>query len=82
MTTWTKELTKQALALKPEDRIELAETPKLAPWFGEMQKRLAETLGVEPGRVSVKAKSPEGLGVLGREEGVAAMAVVSVEVSE
>lgn len=60
----------------------LAQAPRLAPWLPEMAKRLAETLGVDPGRVSVKAKSPEGLGLLGRQEGIAAMAVVSVEVTE
>jgi 2C-methyl-D-erythritol 2,4-cyclodiphosphate synthase len=37
---------------------------------------------VDPERVSVKAKSPEGLGLLGRQEGIAAMAVVNVEVAE
>jgi len=47
----------------------------------EMAKRLAETLDVDTDRVSVKAKSPEHLGLLGREEGIAALAVVSVEVS-
>jgi len=45
-----------------------------------MAKRLADTLGIDAGSVSVKAKSPEGLGLLGRQEGIAAMAVVSVEV--
>jgi len=43
---------------------------------------VAVALELDVGRVSVKAKSPEGLGVLGREEGVAAMAVVAVEVAE
>ena len=46
-----------------------------------MAKRLADTLGVDRDAVSVKAKSPEGLGLLGRKEGIAAMAVVGVEVA-
>jgi 2-C-methyl-D-erythritol 2,4-cyclodiphosphate synthase len=60
----------------------IAQSPRLGPWLPEMAKRLAETLQVDPERVSVKAKSPEGLGLLGRQEGIAAMAVVNVEVAE
>lgn len=62
------------------DATVIAQAPRLGPWLPEMAKRLAETLRVDPDRVSVKAKSPEGLGLLGREEGIAAMAVVSLEV--
>jgi 2-C-methyl-D-erythritol 2,4-cyclodiphosphate synthase len=62
------------------DATVLAQAPKLAPLLPEMAKRLADTLGIDVGAVSVKAKSPEGLGLLGRREGIAAMAVVSVEV--
>jgi 2-C-methyl-D-erythritol 2,4-cyclodiphosphate synthase len=63
------------------DATVLAQAPRLAPLLPEMAKRLAETLGLEVDRVSVKAKSPEGLGLVGRQEGMAAMAVVSVEVN-
>jgi len=63
------------------DATVLAEAPRLAPHLDEMAKRLAETLGLAVDRVSVKAKSPEGLGLLGRREGIAAMAVASVEVA-
>ena len=45
-------------------------------------ERLADVLGIPVDRVSVKAKSPEGLGLVGRREGIAAMAVVSVETRE
>jgi 2-C-methyl-D-erythritol 2,4-cyclodiphosphate synthase len=59
----------------------LAQAPRLAPLLPEMAKRVADALGLEIERVSVKAKSPEGLGLVGRQEGMAAMAVVSVEVT-
>lgn len=64
------------------DATVIAQAPRLGPWLQEMAKRLADTLEVPLDRVSVKAKSPEGLGLLGREEGIAAMAVVGVEVAE
>lgn len=63
------------------DATVVAQAPRLAPLLPEMAKRLADTLGIDGDAVSVKAKSPEGLGLLGRKEGMAAMAVVSVEVS-
>jgi len=44
------------------------------------RRELADVLGLPVDTVSVKAKSPEGLGLLGRREGIAAMAVVAVEV--
>jgi 2-C-methyl-D-erythritol 2,4-cyclodiphosphate synthase len=62
------------------DATVLAQAPRLSPHLDEMAKRLADTLRIPQDRVSVKAKSPEGLGLLGRREGIAAMAVVSVEV--
>jgi 2-C-methyl-D-erythritol 2,4-cyclodiphosphate synthase len=61
------------------DATVLAQAPKLAPHLPEMAKRLADVLGIPLDRASVKAKSPEGLGLLGRREGIAAMAVVSVD---
>ncbi|HXH83733.1 MAG TPA: 2-C-methyl-D-erythritol 2,4-cyclodiphosphate synthase [Candidatus Tectomicrobia bacterium] len=64
------------------DATVLAQGPRLAPWLDEMVKALADALGVPVARVSVKAKSPEGLGLVGRREGIAAMAAVSVETME
>jgi 2-C-methyl-D-erythritol 2,4-cyclodiphosphate synthase len=57
----------------------ICQAPRLAPFLPEMATQLAATMGLEPDRVSVKAKSPEHLGLLGREEGIASLAVVSVE---
>ena len=61
------------------DATVLAQAPRLSPHLPEMAKRLAGVLGLTVDQVSVKAKSPEGLGLVGRREGIAAMAVVSVE---
>ena len=73
-------LAAQAARIVNVDATVLAQAPRLAPRLAEMAKRLADVLGLPENRVSVKAKSPEGLGLVGRREGIAAMAVVSVEV--
>jgi 2-C-methyl-D-erythritol 2,4-cyclodiphosphate synthase len=54
------------------------EAPKLAPHRDAMRERLADALGIPVERVSVKATRGEGLGFIGRAEGVAAFAVVSL----
>ena len=56
----------------------VCEAPRLAPHVDGMRRRLAAALGVEPGVVSVKATTNEGMGWIGRGEGVAAMAVAVV----
>jgi 2-C-methyl-D-erythritol 4-phosphate cytidylyltransferase/2-C-methyl-D-erythritol 2,4-cyclodiphosphate synthase len=52
-----------------------ARRPKIAPRAEEMRTRLAEALGVAPEQVNVKATTGEGMGFVGREEGIAAHAV-------
>jgi 2-C-methyl-D-erythritol 4-phosphate cytidylyltransferase / 2-C-methyl-D-erythritol 2,4-cyclodiphosphate synthase len=52
-----------------------ARRPRIAPRAAEMQARLAEALGVSPFQVNVKATTGEGLGFVGRGEGIAAHAV-------
>ena len=54
----------------------VAEGPRLAPHLDGMRANLARTLRVDVGAVSVKAKSTDGLGAIGRGEGIAAHAVV------
>ena len=58
------------------DTVLLAETPRLGPHLQTMRRRLAKALGCDAGDVSVKAKRFEGLGAIGRREGIAAQAVV------
>lgn len=57
------------------DTVVVAERPKLKPHIPAMQARLAQALGVTPAQVGVKATTNEGLGPVGREEGIAAHAV-------
>ena len=52
------------------------ERPKLAPYVPHIRARVAEIAGLETGRVSVKAKTAEGLDAVGRGEAMAATAVV------
>lgn len=57
----------------------LAQRPKLAPHIPQMAANLADALGVEAGRVNVKATTEEGLGFTGSGEGMAAHAVCLLE---
>jgi len=52
----------------------VCERPKIGPHAGAMQAALAAIMGLEPGRISVKATTSERLGFTGREEGIAAIA--------
>jgi 2-C-methyl-D-erythritol 4-phosphate cytidylyltransferase / 2-C-methyl-D-erythritol 2,4-cyclodiphosphate synthase len=60
----------------------ICERPKITPHAPAMIQRLAALLGVDPGRISVKATTTERLGFTGRGEGIAAQAVVSILVPE
>lgn len=57
------------------DCVLIGEQPRLAPHRREMRERLAAALGVEPGRVAVRATTTDRLGFTGRGEGLAAQAV-------
>ncbi len=61
------------------DSVIVAQSPRLQPHLREMAAALAGAAGVDPGAVSVKAKSPESLGSAGRGEGIGAQAVVLIE---
>ena len=58
------------------DVVVIAQTPKLAPYIGKIKTTLGPILGVAPEDLGIKAKTNEGLGLIGREKAVACWAVV------
>jgi 2-C-methyl-D-erythritol 2,4-cyclodiphosphate synthase len=56
----------------------MAQSPKLSPFIAEMRNRISRTLGVDSTQVTVKATTTNGLGFIGRGEGIAAQAVALV----
>ena len=61
------------------DATVIAQAPKIYPHIAEMKKRISDALGLRETQIGVKATTNEGMGFIGREEGIAAMAVASLE---
>jgi 2-C-methyl-D-erythritol 2,4-cyclodiphosphate synthase len=59
----------------------VAEEPKLSGYIERMRRKISQALGIEVGQVSVKASTANGLGFVGRGEGIAAWAVALIEES-
>jgi len=64
------------LAVVNADVTVLAQVPRITPHRAAMRAQVAQLLGIEEARVNIKATTTEGLGFLGRAEGIAAQAVV------
>jgi 2-C-methyl-D-erythritol 2,4-cyclodiphosphate synthase len=60
------------------DATVIAERPKLGPHLPQMREAIAEAVGLDAARVNVKATTNEGIGAIGRGEGIAAIAVALV----
>ncbi len=75
-------LENETFAILNLDATVIAQAPKLAPYIGEMRENLGRWLGIDVSRVNIKAKTHEGIGNLGRKEGIAVMAVVLLERKE
>lgn len=69
----------QGFSLIDADCTVAAQAPKLAPYRDEMRANMARAMGVDVSRVGVKATTTEHLGFVGREEGIAAWAVVLLD---
>ena len=63
------------------DTVICAQAPKLAPYMKTMQESLAHAMGVDCSLVNVKVKSGEGIGMIGRAEGIAVMAICLLQSS-
>ncbi len=61
------------------DAVIIAERPKLAPYREEMVHHIARTLRIEPPRISIKSTTTEGLGFVGKGQGIGAMCVVLID---
>ena len=72
---WAKE---EGFRLNNLDSIILAQKPKLAPYIPEMKKNIAEALESEEFNINIKATTTEGLGFVGKREGISAYAIVSL----
>ena len=72
-------LAERGLVCTSLDATVIAERPKLGPHVGAMVANLAADLGLDAGRINVKATTSERLGFCGREEGIAAMASALVD---
>jgi 2-C-methyl-D-erythritol 2,4-cyclodiphosphate synthase len=69
------------LAVVNLDATIVLEAPKISPYRETIRESLAEALWLEPARVNVKASTGEGIGFIGRGEGAAALAIVSLQES-
>jgi 2-C-methyl-D-erythritol 2,4-cyclodiphosphate synthase len=61
------------------DSVVVAQAPRLSPYFDEIRQHLAKILCLPADRVGIKAATPEGIGSIGKEEGIAAQAVCLIE---
>jgi len=70
---------KKGYKISNVDTIIIAEEPKMSPFKDQIQESLSKIMGIDKDRVGVKAKTNEGLGELGRREGVASFATVLIQ---
>ena len=64
------------------DATVIAQEPKIYPHIAEMKKRIGAALGISEKQVGVKATTNETMGFIGRGEGIAAMAVASIDLND
>jgi len=74
-----KLLGSKGLKINNIDAVIVAEQPKIAPFIDDMRRRLSQTLGITIERIMVKATTTDGLGFIGKGQGIAAYAIASLD---
>jgi 2-C-methyl-D-erythritol 2,4-cyclodiphosphate synthase len=69
----------QGFKINNIDAIIAAEQPKMAPFINDMRQRLSQTLGINIEQIMVKATTTDGLGFIGKGQGIAAYAIASLD---
>ena len=72
-------LTAEGVRILNLDATLFAEAPKLAPHRQKMQAILSQTMNIKPNEVNIKATTTEGLGVIGKGEGIGAMCIALID---
>lgn len=70
----------KGFTIRNVDTIIFAEAPKIGPYRKSMQENLAAAVEVDPGCINIKATTTEGLGIIGKGEGIGAMSVALIEI--
>ncbi|HEV2695098.1 MAG TPA: 2-C-methyl-D-erythritol 2,4-cyclodiphosphate synthase [Verrucomicrobiae bacterium] len=77
-----KQVAKRGGKIINVDSTLIAQAPKIYPYIAQMKQAIAAALGVTARQIGVKATTNETMGFIGREEGIAAMAVASIDLPE
>ena len=76
------QLSKKGFTISNIDTVVIAQEPHLSPFKKEIRLKIAQILGIEDDRVSVKAKTTDGVGELGKKEAIACYAVAMIRIKE
>ncbi|MBT8332149.1 MAG: 2-C-methyl-D-erythritol 2,4-cyclodiphosphate synthase [Deltaproteobacteria bacterium] len=79
LTETCRLLTEKGFRIVNLDATLIAEAPRLTPHHPEMQTRLADAMNINAANINIKATTTEGLGVIGKGEGIAAMCIAMID---
>lgn len=79
LTETCRLLTEKGFRIVNLDATLIAEAPRLTPHHPEMQARLADAMNINAADINIKATTTEGLGVIGKGEGIAAMCIAMID---